>query len=61
MIYSSIISLKDWCSSNNSSNARKGKSDKNYLQAIGFLSQFIQTLSEDLLEGKEESESLGFL
>jgi hypothetical protein len=60
MIYNSIISLQDWCFSSNSSNAQKGKVIKKYLQAIGFSSQFIQPLTEDLVEGKEASESLGF-
>ena len=60
MIYNSFVSLQDWCFSSNSSNAQKGKVIKKYLQAIGFSSQFIQPLSEDLIGGKEASESLGF-
>ena len=60
MIYNSIISLQDWCFSSNSSNAEKGKVIKKYLQAIGFSSQLIQPLSEDLIGGIEASESLGF-
>ena len=60
MIYNSIISLQDWCFSSKSSNAEKGKVIKKYLQAIGFSSQLIQPLSEDLIGGKEASESLGF-
>ena len=60
MIYNSIISLQDWCFSSNSSNAEKGKVIKKYLQAIGFSSQLIQPLSDDLIGGKEASESLGF-
>jgi hypothetical protein len=40
---------------------RKRDGDKKYLQAIGFSSQIIQKLSEDLIGGKEASESLGFL
>jgi hypothetical protein len=60
MIYNSIISLQDWCFSSKLSNAEKGKVIKKYLQAIGFSSQLIQPLSEDLIGGKEASESLGF-
>jgi hypothetical protein len=33
---------------------------KKYLQAIGFATQCIPTLSKDLLEGKEASESLAY-
>jgi hypothetical protein len=39
---------------------RERKGDKKYLQEIRFSSQLIQPLSEDLVGGKEESESLGF-
>ena len=53
MIYNSIISLQDWCFSSKSSNAEKGKVIKKYLQAIGFSSQLIQPLSEDLIEAKK--------
>jgi hypothetical protein len=60
MIYNSIIFLQDWCFSSNSSNAEKGKVIKKYLQAIGFSSQIIQRLSEDLIGGNGASESLGF-
>ena len=60
MIYNSIISLQDWCFYSNSSNAEKGKVITKYLQAIGFSSQIIQPLSEDLIGGNDASESLGF-
>ena len=59
MIYNSIISLQDWCFSSNSSNAEKGKV-KNFFQGVGFSAQLIQPLSEDLIEGKEASDSIGF-
>jgi hypothetical protein len=39
---------------------RERQGDKKYLQAIGFSSQLIQPISEDLIGGKEASESLGF-
>ena len=45
MIYNSIITLQDWCFSRNSSNAEKGKVIKKCIQAIGFSSQIIQSLS----------------
>mgnify|MGYP001765594209 CR=1 FL=1 len=60
MIYNSIISLQDWCFFSNLSNTEKGKVIKKYLQAIGLSSQLIQPLSEDLIGGKEASQSLGF-
>ena len=53
MIYNSIISLQDWCSSCTSSNTEKGKVIKKYLQAIGFSSQLIQPYPKILLEAKK--------
>ena len=60
MIYNSITSLQEWCFSSTLSNMQKGVVIKKYLQAICFATQCIATLSKDLLEGKEASESLAF-
>jgi hypothetical protein len=58
MIYNSILSLQDWSRSSYSSNTEKGKVIKAYLKAIGFSSQLIPALCQDILEGKEVTESL---
>ena len=58
MICISILSLQNCCSCSNSSNTEKGKVIKTYLKAIGFSSQLIPALSQDILEGKEVTESL---
>ena len=60
MIYNSVTSLQEWCSSSNLSSTQKGIVIKKYLQAIGFATRCIPTLCKDLLEGKEASESLAF-
>ena len=60
MIYNSITSLQEWCFSCTLTNTQKGVVIKKYLQAIGFATRCIPTLSKDLLEGKEASESLAF-
>ena len=60
MIYNSVTSLQEWCSSSNLSSTQKGIVIKKYLQAIGFATRCIPTLCKDLLEGKEASESSAF-
>ncbi len=58
MIFNSILSLQDWSRSSNSSKTEKGRVIKTYLKAIGFSSQLIPALSQDILDGKEVTESL---
>ena len=58
MIFNSILSLQDWSHSSNSSKTEKGKVIKAYLKAVGFSSQLIPALSQDILAGKDVTESL---
>ena len=60
MISNSITALQDWCFSSTLSNTAKGDVIKRYLQAIGLSTQLVPTLSKDLVEGKEASQSLAF-
>ena len=60
MIYNSVTSLQERCFSSTLSSTQKGVVIKKYLQAIGFAARCIPTLYQDLLEGKEASESMGF-
>ncbi len=60
MIYNTIISLQDCCFSITLANKEKAKVIKKFLQAIGFSSKFIPTLSEVLIGGREATESLAF-
>jgi hypothetical protein len=52
MIFNSILSLQDWSHSSNSSKTEKGRVIKTYLKAIGFSSQLIPELSQDILMEK---------
>jgi hypothetical protein len=60
MMHNSILCLQDWCCSSNSSKTEKGKVIKAYLKAIGFSTQLIPALCQDILEGKEVTDSPGF-